>query len=128
MMRYVLPKPMLRMNLADPPTAIPATTDEGVDRIHRPVAGRPASATRLIAADGQTVLEDPGPLRTGSWAPYVLPWGENDCDDLFSDVGRITCGKDKPYIMQGGLPGWGTFEDLEDPARSLEPVAAFLKR
>lgn len=124
MMRYVLPKPMLRMNLA-PAYGDPARlTDEHVNRYYDLMLA-PGIRDALIARMEQTVLEDPEPLLPWIKAPTLLVWGEKDAMIPFSnsaDYMRLV-----PDITLAALPGLGHVPQEEDPARSLEPVAAFLK-
>ena len=76
-MRYVMPKAVLRMNLA-PAYADPAfLTDELTTRYHDLMlapGGRDAMLKRLE----QTVLTDPEPLLATIAAPTLLVWGEAD--------------------------------------------------
>jgi pimeloyl-ACP methyl ester carboxylesterase len=125
MMRYVLPKPLLRMNLA-PAYGDPARlTDDHVDRYYDLMLA-PGIRDALIARMEQTVLEDPEPLLPRIKAPTLLVWGEKDAMIPFSnsaDYMRLV-----PDITLAALPGLGHVPQEEDPARSLEPVVAFLKR
>jgi pimeloyl-ACP methyl ester carboxylesterase len=125
MMRYILPKTLLRMNLS-PAYGDPARlTDDHVDRYYDLMLA-PGIRDALIARMEQTVLEDPEPLLPQIKAPTLLVWGEKDAMIPFSnstDYMRLV-----PDITLAALPGLGHVPQEEDAARSLEPVAAFLKR
>jgi pimeloyl-ACP methyl ester carboxylesterase len=124
MMRYVLPKPMLRMNLA-PAYGDPARlTDELVTRYHDLMLA-PGVRDALIARMEQTVLEDPAPLLPRIKAPTLLVWSEKDALIPFSNSAGYM--RSIPDITLAALPGLGHVPQEEDPARSLAPVAAFLK-
>jgi pimeloyl-ACP methyl ester carboxylesterase len=124
MMRYVLPKPLVRMNLA-PAYGDPARlSDEHVNRYYDLMLA-PGIRDALIARMEQTVLEDPESLLPRIGAPTLLVWGEKDGMIPFSnsaDYMRLI-----PDITLAALPGLGHVPQEEDPVRSLEPVAAFLK-
>jgi pimeloyl-ACP methyl ester carboxylesterase len=124
-MRYVLPKPMLRMNLA-PAYGDPARlTDAVLDRYYDLMLA-PGVRDALIARMEQTILEDPEPLLPRITAPTLLLWGEKDAMIPVSnaaDYRRLV-----PDVALAALPGLGHVPQEEDPMRSLEPVAAFLKR
>jgi len=125
MMRYVLPKTLVRLNLA-PAYGDPARlTDEHVNRYYDLMLA-PGIRDALIARMEQTVLEDPEPLLRRIGAPTLLVWGEKDGMIPFSnsaDYMRLV-----PDITLAALPGLGHVPQEEDPVRSLEPVVAFLKR
>ncbi|WP_295503056.1 alpha/beta fold hydrolase [Limnohabitans sp. Rim8] len=77
LMRHVLPKPLMRMNLkaayAQPESLSDAVTTRYHDLILAPGA-RQAMLDRLA----QTVLQEPGPLLRQIQAPTLLVWGEAD--------------------------------------------------
>jgi pimeloyl-ACP methyl ester carboxylesterase len=123
LMRYVLPKPLLRMSLA-PAYANPAVlTDELSTRYHDLMLG-PGSRDALIARMAQTVLVDPVPLLKKITAPTLLLWGEQDAlipfgnaADYLKAIARVTlvC-----------LPGIGHLPHEEAPGLTINPVRAFL--
>jgi pimeloyl-ACP methyl ester carboxylesterase len=124
MMRYVLPKSMVRMNLA-PAYGDPARlSDEHVNRYYDLMLA-PGIRDALIARMEQTVLENPEPLLRRIEAPTLLVWGEKDGMIPFSNSADYT--RLVPDITLVALPGLGHVPQEEDPARSLEPVARFLK-
>ncbi len=124
LMRYVLPKPLLRMNLkvayADPSKLTDATVDRYYDLLLAPGV-RDATITRM----GQVVLQDPETLLPQITAPTLLLWGRQDKMipvDNAADYARLLP-RSKTVILRdlGHVP----FE--EDPVGSLPPVRAFLK-
>ena len=124
-MRYVLPKPMLRMNLSPAYGDPSRLTDAVLDRYYDLMLA-PGVRGALIARMEQTVLEDPEPLLPRIAAPTLLLWGEKDAMIPVSnaaDYRRLV-----PDVTLAALPGLGHVPQEEDPARSLEPVAAFLRR
>ncbi len=77
LMRHVLPKPMLRSNLAqsygDPAALNRATVDRYYDLMLAP-----GSRQALLERMGQTVLTDPRPALETIAMPVLLVWGEKD--------------------------------------------------
>jgi pimeloyl-ACP methyl ester carboxylesterase len=124
LMRHVLPKAVLRMNLA-PAYADPAfLTDELTTRYHDLMlapGGRDAMFKRLQ----QTVLTDPRPLLATIAAPTLLVWGEADA--------MIPVANAQDYLgaVKGSrlvtLPGVGHLPQEEAAAASLPAVADFLR-
>ncbi len=123
-MRYVMPKAVLRMNLA-PAYGDPAfLTDELTTRYHDLMlapGGRDAMFKRLQ----QTVLTDPRPLLTTITAPTLLVWGEADA--------MIPVANARDYLgaVKGSrLVSWagvGHLPQEEAAQASLEAVADFLR-
>lgn len=124
-MRYILPKPLLRMSLVpaygNPSTLTPAL----MDRYHDLMLA-PGSRAALLARMEQTILVDPEPLLRRIEVPVLLVWGVKDA--------MIPVANAADY--QRALPAAElvTFADLghlpheEAPAESLRPVRAFLER
>jgi pimeloyl-ACP methyl ester carboxylesterase len=123
-MRYVMPKAVLRMNLA-PAYGDPAfLTDELTTRYHDLMlapGGRDAMFKRLQ----QTVLTDPLPLLTTITAPTMLVWGEADA--------MIPVANAQDYLgaVKGSrlatFPGVGHLPQEEAAQTSLKAVADFLR-
>jgi pimeloyl-ACP methyl ester carboxylesterase len=122
-MRFVLPRFLVRMNLVqsygDPERLEDQTVQRYYDLLRAPGA-RPA----LIARMEQTILRDPRPRLPTITAPTLLVWGEKDA--------LIPVANAQDYL--GLLPDarLETFEDLghlpqeEAAEQSLGPVKAFL--
>jgi pimeloyl-ACP methyl ester carboxylesterase len=123
LMRYVLPKPLLRMSLA-PAYANPAAlTGELTTRYHDLMLG-PGSRDALIARMEQTVLVDPVPLLKKITAPTLLLWGERDALIPFSNAADYM--KAIPRAALVALPGMGHLPHEEAPEQTINPVRTFL--
>lgn len=125
LMRYVLPKALLRMSIS-PAYGDPADlTDATVDRYYDLLMA-PGNRDALIARLEQTVLQDPEPLLRRIRAPTLLVWGGKDA--------LIPIRNAQDYLRNLSDAELVTFPDLghlpqeEAPARSLPPVRSFLKR
>ncbi len=124
LMRYALPKALLRMNLVPSYADASRLTDDTVTRYHDLLLA-PGSRAALLARMRQTVLQDPEPLLRRIRAPVLLLWGEQD--------GMIPVRNAADYmrnLADGRLvtfPGLGHVPQEEDPARSLPPVLDFLR-
>ena len=124
LMRYALPKPLLRMSLA-PAYANPAVmTDELATRYHDLMLG-PGVRDALIARMEQTVLVDPVPLLRRIRAPTLLLWGERDAMIPFGNSADYL--KAVSDITLVPLAGVGHLPHEEAPELSLTPVRAFLQ-
>jgi pimeloyl-ACP methyl ester carboxylesterase len=122
-MRYVLPKPLLRMNLApaygDPSKLTEATLDRYYDLMLAP-----GVRDALIARMRQTVLEDPVPLLARIHAPVLLLWGEKD--GMIPVANAADYQKVLPMSTLVLLPNLGHVPMEEAPDVSLPPVRRFL--
>ncbi len=123
-MRFALPAFLLRMSLAPAYGDPAAMTDELAKRYHD-LMRAPGARAAMIARLRQTVLADPAPLLPRIAAPVLLVWGEKDA--------MIPVANAQDYLRLLGNARLVTFPDLghvpheEAPARTLAPVAAFLK-
>jgi pimeloyl-ACP methyl ester carboxylesterase len=122
-MRYVLPKALLRDNLKLAYGGPAALTDQTVTRYHDLMLA-PGGRQALLSRMKETVLVDPVPLLHRIQAPVLLVWGQRD--------GMIPFGNAKDYLQNlrnarlVALPDLGHVPQEEAPARSLPPVMAFL--
>jgi pimeloyl-ACP methyl ester carboxylesterase len=124
LMRHVLPRAVLRMNLqaayAQPDSLNDALTDRYHDLLRAPGA-RQAMLDRLA----QTVLQEPEPLLRQIQAPTLLVWGEAD------GMIPITNARDYLQAIPGSRlvswPGVGHLPQEEAAERSLKAVAEFLR-
>lgn len=124
LMRHVLPKPVLRMNLksayAQPELLSDAVTTRYHDLILAPGA-RQAMLDRLA----QTVLQAPEPLLRQIQAPTLLVWGEADA--------MIPVGNARDYLQAitgsrlVSWPGVGHLPQEEAAQASLPAVMDFLR-
>jgi pimeloyl-ACP methyl ester carboxylesterase len=123
-MRYVMPKAVLRMNLA-PTYADPSfLTDELTTRYHDLMLA-PGARDAMFKRLEQTVLTDPVPLLTTITAPTLLVWGEADA--------MIPVANAQDYLgaVKGSrlttFSGVGHLPQEEAAAASLQAVADFLR-
>ncbi len=123
LMRYMLPKPLLRMSLA-PAYADPNTlTDAMTTRYHDLMLG-PGSRDALIARMEQTTLVDPVPWLRRIQAPTLLLWGEQDAMIPFSNSAEYL--KTIANVTLVALPGVGHLPQEETAERGLAALTAFL--
>ena len=123
LMRFTLPRAMLRSNLA-PAYSNPAVlTAEMLDRYHD-LLRAPGARAAMLARMRQTVLVDPIPLLRTIEAPTLLLWGEADA--MIPIANAEDYRKAIPRVTLERLPGIGHLPQEEDPQRSVLPVRAFL--
>ncbi len=124
LMRYILPKALLRMSLApayaDPHVLTDALTDRYYDLMLAPGA-RAAMIERMQ----QVVLSDPRPWLARISAPTLLLWGEQDRMIPFSNAADYL--KAIPNATLVALPGVGHLPQEEIPGRSAAALRAFLE-
>lgn len=124
-MRYVLPKFMLRMNLA-PAYADPnRLSPETVTRYYDLMLG-PGTRQAVIDRMKQTVLVPPAPRLRKIDAPVLLLWGEKDAMIPISNAADYQQALSNVSLAR--LPNLGHTPQEEDPDRSLAPVREFLSR
>ena len=124
LMRYVMPKPVLRMNLA-PAYADPSfLTDELTTRYHDLMLA-PGARNAMLMRLQQTVLTDPRPLLATITAPTLLVWGEADA------MIPVANAQDYLNAVKGSrlvtLPVVGHLPQEEAAQASLQAVADFLR-
>jgi pimeloyl-ACP methyl ester carboxylesterase len=153
---YVLPAPLLRASLA-PAYGDPAVLTEEVFARYRDMLLAPGVRQAIVARTGQNVLAEPEPLLRRIRAPTLLVWGEKDAMIPFRNAADYTGALPDRSAARGRAPSWRgnaasshrptvtpqtyfrsssvvSFPELghvpheEAPARSLEPVRAFLMR
>ena len=123
LMRYTLPKPLLRMSLA-PAYAAPAVLTDALTTRYHDLMLAPGTRHAMIARMEQTVLVNPVPLLGRITAPTLLVWGEQD--------GMIPFANSADYLeaIPGStlfsLPGVGHLPHEEAPSQSITTVRAFL--
>ncbi len=123
LMRFVLPKPLLRINL------VPAYADPGkltdliVTRYHDLLLG-PGVRDAMIARMEQNQLVDPRPLLRSIKAPTLLLWGERDGMIPLSNSNDYL--KELPNSRLVVLPGLGHLPFEESPRTALLPLRSFL--
>ncbi len=122
-MRFVLPRAVLRANLAVAYAQPQTLTAEAIERYHD-LLRAPGNRQALIDRMAQVVLVPPEPLLRRIDAPVLLLWGERDgmipmanADDYLAAL---------PDARLVSFPELGHVPHEEAPARALEPVRAFL--
>lgn len=124
LMRYVLPKPLLRMSL-EPAYGHPAfLSDELTTRYHDLMLA-PGSREALLARMRQTTLVDPVPLLHRIQAPTLLVWGEADAMIPVANAADYL--KTMPHATLVSLPGVGHLPQEEAAEQSIAAVRDFLK-
>lgn len=125
LMRYALPKTLLRMSLAPAYGDAAALSDATVTRYHDLMLA-PGIRDAMIARMEQVMLEDPEPILRGIQAPTLLVWGEKDAMIPFKNAADYV--RTLPNATLAVFPGLGHVPHEEAPMISLEPVKAFLAR
>lgn len=123
LMRYMLPRMLVRMNLVPAFGDKAALTDDLVTRYYDLMLA-PGARPAMIARMEQTVLRDPIPLLQRIRAPTLLLWGE--LDRLIPIANADDYLKAVPHVRLVRLPGIGHVPQEEAPVASLAPVRAFL--
>jgi pimeloyl-ACP methyl ester carboxylesterase len=123
LMRYVLPKALLRANLTaaygDPGKLSPETVDRYYDLMLAP-----GVRDAMIARMEQSVRADPEPLLRRVQAPVLLVWGEKDALIPFGNAADYTGALPASTLVS--FPALGHVPQEEAPVESLVPVRAFL--
>jgi pimeloyl-ACP methyl ester carboxylesterase len=125
LMRYVLPKFMLKMNL-EPGYANPAAMTDALLQRYYDLMLAPGVRGAILDRLGQTVLQDPVPTLSRIAAPVLLLWGEQDAMIPFTnsaDYQRVL-----PDSAVVSLPGVGHLVQEEAPDRSVQALRAFLEK
>lgn len=123
LMRYVLPRAMLRANLA-PAYADPGKlTDAVLDRYYD-LMRAPGAREALLQRMRQTVLHDPVPQLRRIEAPTLLLWGMQDA--MIPQTNAAEYLQAIPVSRLVRLDGLGHLPQEEDPHRSLPPLQSFL--
>jgi len=123
LMRFVLPKPLLRMNLVPAYADPDKLTDPIVTRYHDLLLG-PDVRDAMIARMEQNELVDRQPLLRTIKAPTLLLWGDRD--------GMIPLANSNDYLKELPdsrlvvLPGLGHLPFEEAPRTALVPLRSFL--
>lgn len=124
LMRFVLPRAVLRMNLK-PAYADPHTLSEPLLDQYHDLLRAPGAREAMLQRMGQMVLTDPVPRLKTLQAPTLLLWGEQDA--------MIPLGNAQDYLqaITGSrlvtLPDVGHLAQEEAPDRALEAVRDFLR-
>ena len=122
---FVLPNRLLRPMLTRA-YGSPAVLTEEVPARSRDMLLAPGVRKAIVARMGQSVLAEPEPLLRRIRAPTLLVWGEKDALVPFSNAADYAAAL--PDSATVSFPELGHVPHEEAPARSLEPVRAFLAR
>ena len=124
LMRYVLPKPVLRMNLLPAYADPTALTDAMTTRYHDLMLA-PGARDAMLARMRQTVLVDPVPLLKTIRAPTLLVWGERDAMIPFANSADYL--QAIPGSRLVAVPATGHLPQEEAATASLAAVVDFLR-
>ncbi|MBL8336479.1 MAG: alpha/beta fold hydrolase [Rhodoferax sp.] len=124
LMRYVLPAPLLRMNLA-PAYADPATLTDAMHTRYHDLLRAPGSRQALLERMRQTVLVDPVPLLHRIQAPTLLLWGDRDAFIPTANAEDFLRALPQARLVR--LPGVGHVPQEESPQAGLDAVRSFLR-
>jgi pimeloyl-ACP methyl ester carboxylesterase len=124
LMRHVLPKPLLRMNLQAAYARPESLTDAVTTRYHDLILA-PGARQAMLDRLAQAVLQEPEPLLRQIKAPTLLVWGEADAMIPISNA------RDYLQAIPGSrLVSWpqvGHLPQEEAAELSLKAVAEFLR-
>ncbi len=123
LMRYILPKALLRMNLVNAYGNPAALTEKIVNRYYDLMLG-PGIRDAMIERMMQTVLEDPEPLLRRINAPTLLVWGQKDALIPFRNSDDYL--RNLPDAKLVLFPEMGHVPQEESPTLTLPPVRSFL--
>jgi len=123
LVEYVLPRPILRSNLALA-YADPARLEDATVARYHDLLRAPGNRGVLLERFRQTILTDPVPRLGGLTMPVLLLWGEEDA--MIPVANAADYQRALPNATLVRLPGIGHVPQEEAPAMSLEPVRAFL--
>jgi pimeloyl-ACP methyl ester carboxylesterase len=123
LMRYVLPKGLLRASLKPAYGDPAALTDQTVNRYYDLMLA-PGVRQALLTRMRDTVLVDPRPLLERIKAPVLLLWGQRDGMIPFSNAQAYL--QTLPNARLVALPTLGHVPQEEAPETSVGPVLAFL--
>ena len=123
MMRFALPKALLRSNLA-PAYADPSLLTDATTTRYHDLMLAPGSRAALLARMQQTVLVDPVPLLRRIQAPTLLVWGERDAMIPFANSSDYM--KSVPHIRLLAIPNTGHVAQEEAPVLIGDKVREFL--
>jgi pimeloyl-ACP methyl ester carboxylesterase len=122
-MRWVLPKSMLRSNLAIAYADPGRLTDAVATRYHD-LLRAPGVRSAMLEQMRQSVLVPPEPLLRQITAPTLLVWGARD--GMIPVANAQDYSRALPNASLVTLPTLGHVPHEEDPATALQPVLAFL--
>jgi len=124
LMRYALPRPLLRMNLA-PAYANPEVLSDAMTTRYHDLMRAPGGRQALLSRLQQTVLVDPVPLLRTIQAPTLLLWGEKDAFIPAANAADYLRALPNAALLT--LPGVGHVPQEEAVQDGLAAVQKFLQ-
>jgi len=123
LMKYFLPKTLLRQNLVSAYADSSRLTEADVDRYYDLLL---ASGNRAALIDRmqQTILRNPAPLLRQIHTPTLLMWGEKDRLIPYGNAADYL--RELPDATLVTFPELGHVPHEEAPAESLPPLERFL--
>lgn len=125
LMRYMLPRALLRMNL-EPAYADPRTMTDALAERYHDLMRAPGNREALFARMQQTMLTDPVPRLRSITAPTLLLWGEADAMIPVANAQDYLGALPNARLVT--IPAVGHLVFEEAPTRSLEVLRTFLER
>jgi len=123
LMRYTLPRWMLRMSL-EPAYADPAALSDALVTRYYELMLAPQSRSAMLERLRQTMLVDPVPLLSSIQAPTLLLWGKQDAMIPFANAADYQ--RALPHHTLVSFARVGHLPHEEASARSLVAVQQFL--
>jgi pimeloyl-ACP methyl ester carboxylesterase len=123
LMRYVMPRPLLRMNLAPAYADSNFLTDALVER-YDDLLRAPGARQAVLDRMRQTVLVDPQTLLPSIRAPTLLVWGERDAMIPIANAADYTKALVDARLVV--IPSSGHLPQEEAASESLAAVEGFL--
>jgi pimeloyl-ACP methyl ester carboxylesterase len=123
LMRYTLPRWMLRMSL-EPAYADPAALSDALVTRYYELMLAPQSRSAMLERLRQTMLVDPVPLLSSIQAPTLLLWGKQDAMIPFANAADYQ--RALPHHTLVSFDRVGHLPHEEASARSLVAVQQFL--
>ena len=123
LMKIVMPKPLVRMNLR-PAYADPAMLSDARVERYDDLLRAPGARQALLDRMRQTVLVDPRPLLASIHAPTLLLWGERDAMIPFANAADYR--RAMPEARLVSFAHAGHLPQEEAAAESIAAVSAFL--
>jgi pimeloyl-ACP methyl ester carboxylesterase len=123
LMKYFLPRSLMRLNLASAYADERSLSNEVVDRYYNLLLAA-GNRNALLERMQQTVLEDPNPILRQIAAPTLLLWGEQD--RLIPIANSADYLRALPNARLVAFPHLGHVPHEEAPAESLKPLRQFL--
>jgi pimeloyl-ACP methyl ester carboxylesterase len=125
LMKYFLPRPLMRANLAAAYADPSRLTDPVIDRYYDMLLA-PGNRGAMIERMRQGVLLDPSPLLRKIYAPTLLVWGKKDRLIPYSNAADYLSALPNARLVS--FADLGHVPHEEAPEESLVPVEAFLTK